>query len=144
MIQHSRNRAALSVTARNPRLAVVLAAAAAAAVIVHVRRVRPWQLTWGATPRDALGRGTRDLRDEGAALVADADRPVGRLHGQGPAGVDHADVDALSGHDQGAAAGHAPLDPDRLGRRDRWRPGRAGIADAGCLGRGERVGQAAP
>jgi hypothetical protein len=51
------------VTGRNPRLAVVLAAAAAAAV--YVRRVRPWQLTWGATP-DEISRPL-----PGDELVAD-------------------------------------------------------------------------
>lgn len=51
-------------TARNSRLAVVLAAAAAA-VTIYVRRVRPWQLTWGATP-DEISRPL-----PGDALVAD-------------------------------------------------------------------------
>jgi hypothetical protein len=46
-----------------------------------------------------------------------------------------ADVDVLSGDDPGASAGHAPLDPDRLGRRDRWWPGRAGVPETSDLGR---------
>ena len=54
-------------------------------------------------------------------------------------GGDHALVDALSGDDQGAAAGDAALDPHRLSRRDRWWPGRAGVADPGDLGRSEWV-----
>jgi hypothetical protein len=46
-------------------LAVVLVAAAAAAVAVYVRHVRPWQLTWGATPDEV----SRPL--PGDELVAD-------------------------------------------------------------------------
>jgi hypothetical protein len=61
----------------------------------------------------------------------------------GAPGVVDADVDAPSGHDQGAATGHPPLDADELGCRDWCRPGWSRMADPGDLGRGEWVGQAA-
>lgn len=68
---------------------------------------------------------------------------VGGLDGDGAAGVDHADVDALSGDGQGAAAADPPLDPLWVGGRLGWRAGGPGVADAGHVGWGEWIGQAA-
>jgi hypothetical protein len=52
-------------------------------------------------------------------------------------------VDALPGNHDSAPATDTPLHPHGFGRRYWWWAGGAGIADAGCFGRGERVGQAA-
>ena len=112
-----------------------------------VKAGRDWFAT--AQARRTLNRamllvvvqGTSATRTSGG--LVDTDGPVGRFHVQGASGVDDADVDPLTGQNQGASAGHAPLDPDRLGRRDWWRPGRAGVADPGDLRRGQWVGQAA-
>jgi hypothetical protein len=68
---------------------------------------------------------------------------VGGFDGDGAAGVDHPDVDALPGDDERATTADAPLHPHRIGCRDGWRAGGASVADTGHLGRGERVGQAA-
>ncbi len=48
-----------------------------------------------------------DVGEKACGVVVDADGPVGRFDVHGASGVGDPDVDALSGHDQGAAAGHA-------------------------------------
>ena len=53
--------------------------------------------------------------DQHAVLVVDAERVIGAFYGEGAAGVGDADVDALPGNAQRAAAADAPLDADRLG-----------------------------
>jgi hypothetical protein len=68
---------------------------------------------------------------------------VSGFDAEGVSGVDDPDVDALPGDDEGAAAGHPTLHAQRLGGRCRWWAGGAGVAEAGQLGGGERVGQAA-
>ena len=57
--------------------------------------------------------------------------------------MDDADVDALLGNDESAAAGDTALHAQRLGRGRGWWAGGAGVARPGLLGRGQRVGQAA-
>src|SRR2546423_345896 len=99
----------------------------------------PWYTPADLEPGDALGRPARGLGDEDACLVVEADGPVGGFDVEGASGMGDADVDALSGDYQGAAAGHPSLDPDRLGRGGRgWarRAGGAGPGDLRCRGRG--------
>ncbi len=52
-------------------------------------------------------------------------------------------MNALPGNDESAAAADAPLDAHRFGRRPRWWPGGAGVADADVVGGGKGAGQAA-
>jgi hypothetical protein len=85
---------------------------------------------------DADGRG-----DQAAVVVVDPPGGVCGLDGQRLSSVDDADVDALFGNDQSAAAGDAPLHAQRFGSWRGWRTGRAGVAEPGLLGRGERVGR---
>jgi hypothetical protein len=54
-----------------------------------------------------------------------------------------ADVDALVGDDQGAAAADPALDADRFGRGLGCRSGGAGVTEPGLFGGGEGLGQAA-
>jgi hypothetical protein len=75
--------------------------------------------------------------------VVDPPGGVGGLDGDGAPGVDHADVDALPGDGQGAAAADPPFHPWRVSGRLGWRTGGPSVAEAGQLRRGERVGQAA-
>ncbi len=93
-------------------------------------------------PGDRFGGGAGDL---GEQFVGDVDPQgvVGGLDGDGAAGVDHADVDPLSGNDDRPAAADSPVDPQRFGRWLGSWPGGACVTDTGQLRRGERVGQAA-
>jgi len=61
-------------------------------------------------------RGAGDLGDQ-AVLVVDPPGGVRGFDGQRASSVDDADVDALLGNDQRAAAGDASLHTQRLGRR---------------------------
>jgi hypothetical protein len=92
---------------------------------------------------EGLGGGAGDLGDQAAATVVVVDPPGGvrGFDGQCPSSVDDADVDALFGNDQCAAAGDASLHAQRLGRGRGWWPGGAGVAQPGLFGGGERVGQ---
>ncbi|WP_157740274.1 hypothetical protein [Micromonospora auratinigra] len=69
-----------------------------------------------------------DLGDQLVAVV-DAEGGVGDFGGEGAAGVGDADVDALTGNDQGSSAADAAFDLERLGRGLRWRSG--GLAVVG-------------
>jgi hypothetical protein len=72
--------------------------------------------------------------------VVDPPGGVAGFDDDGAPGVDHADVDALPGDGQGAAAADPPFHPWRVSGRLGWRTGGPGISDAGRLRRGERVG----
>ena len=56
-------------------------------------------------------------------------------------GVDDADMEASPGDDEGAAAVHPTLHVERLGGGDRSRAGGTGVAQAGQLRDGERLGR---
>ncbi|MEH0975199.1 hypothetical protein V6U77_29125 [Micromonospora sp. CPCC 205546] len=73
----------------------------------------------------------------------DAEGGVGVFDGQGSTGVADADADLLAGEDEDAAAADASLDALWFGWGSGRRAGGAGVADAGLLLCGERVGQAA-
>lgn len=75
--------------------------------------------------------------------MVDAEGALGGFNGEDVAGVGDADVDALTGDDQGSSAADAAFDPQRFGCRRRWWSGGAGVAEAGDLGGAEGVGQAA-
>ncbi len=82
---------------------------------------------------DGLGRSAADLYDQDV-LVVDPPGSVGGLDGQRASGMDNADVDALPGNDQRAAAGDASLHAYWF-RCGMWRwSGWAGVAEAGLLG----------
>lgn len=74
--------------------------------------------------------------------MLDGERAVVGLDGDGLAGVLNADVDALLGDHDGAAAGHPSVDPQQFGRGLGCWSGGAGAADARGLGRRERKRQA--
>ncbi|MEV6817102.1 hypothetical protein AB0M52_34155, partial [Micromonospora sp. NPDC051296] len=75
--------------------------------------------------------------------VVDAEGGVGVFDGDGSAGVADADVDFLTGDGEDAAAADASFDAEWLGCRGGWWSGGPGVADAGLLLWGQRVGQAA-
>jgi hypothetical protein len=92
---------------------------------------------------DALRRGARNLDENGAIVVVDADGVVGGLDGQCASGVDHSGLDTLPGDGERTAAADPAFDARCLGRWDGWWAGGSGIADPVEFGWGERVGQAA-
>ena len=65
-------------------------------------------------PGDRFGGGAGDFGEQFVAVV-DPPGGVGGLDGDGAAGVDHADVDALPGDGQGTAGADPPLHPHRVG-----------------------------
>jgi hypothetical protein len=93
-------------------------------------------------PRDGVGGRAGDFGDELVGVV-DAPGTVGFFDVEGLSGVADADVDALSGDDEGAAAADPTLDADWFGCGLGWWSGGAGVAQSGLFGGGERVGQAA-
>ncbi|WP_433288319.1 hypothetical protein [Micromonospora sp. CA-244673] len=93
-------------------------------------------------PGDGLGGRARHFGEELVAVV-DAEGGVGVFDGDGSTGVADADVDFLAGDDEDAAAAEASLDPQWRWRWLRWWSSGTGVTDAGLLGRGQRVGQAA-
>src|SRR3712207_6168015 len=106
------------------------------------RALARWLGLAGFEPSDRLGGGASDF-EELVVAVVDPPGGAGVLDGEGAPGVVNADVDALPGDDEAAAAAYPPLVPDRVGGGCRWWAGGPGTADAGQLGRGEGVGQAA-
>ena len=62
-------------------------------------------------------------------------------NGERVSGVDDADMEASPGDDEGAAAVHPTLHVERLGGGDRWRAGGTGVAQAGQLRDGARLGR---
>jgi hypothetical protein len=87
------------------------------------------------------GRGRRKEGWSEGGLVVEGG--VGGLDDHGAPGEADADVDALAGDHQGAAAVDPPIDARRSGWWGRWRSGGAGVAQPGLLGGAEWVGQAA-
>ncbi|MBQ1031355.1 hypothetical protein KBX26_15280 [Micromonospora sp. C97] len=74
--------------------------------------------------------------------VVDAEGGVGVFDSERLTGMTDADVDALAGDDEDAAAADAAFDAEWLGCRGGWRSGGAGVANTCLLGWSERVGQA--
>ena len=73
----------------------------------------PFGSAWGFGFADLESGGllrcrTRDLGEQLVAVV-DEEGVVGALDGDGAAGVDHAEVDALPGHHKGATAADPTL-----------------------------------
>jgi hypothetical protein len=93
-------------------------------------------------PGDGLGGGAGNVGQEPVAVV-DAEGGVGVFDVEGVAGVADTDVDLLPGDDEGAAAVHAPLHSQRFGCGLGWWSCGPSVTQAGQLGWGERVGQAA-
>jgi len=83
----------------------------------------------------------RDLGEQ-FVIVVDAEGVVGRFDGKSASRVGHADVDALPGNHESAAAADPPFHPQGFGCGLGWWSGGAGVADAGLFSGGQRVGQA--
>jgi hypothetical protein len=70
----------------------------------------PWRLGFADFESGDGFAGGAGVLDEEFVFVVDAEGVAGGFDGQGAAGVGHADVDALSGNDKGAAG---QVEPDR-------------------------------
>ena len=70
-------------------------------------------------PGDGFGGCAGDLGEQLLAR-SHAEGVVGGFDGDGAAGVDHADVDALSGNDYRPATADSPVDPHRFTYIDGW------------------------
>ncbi len=97
----------------------------------------------GLEPADLAGAGSGHGGEQLAVRIDDLQGGVVEFDADDLPGVGQADLDALAGDPDAAAAGHLPLD-GQAGGRQRLRPGKPDALQLCAAGRAGRARQGAP